>query len=186
MLMMGRTVCGFASRPPRTVYSWEREQKYNVGECVHEKNHKGSEAWHAGERTKPGLASQRVGWIEYSPGPAKGEIEVSSTLLMERSRASQPRQSKTFVEKAMEDKKSTRLCDGTPHGAAVSNFLGCSRHQQRLCRRPRCLAHLGKPQSMRADGGLRGEKDDTSLDMHIDKGKSKLRKIEADTVVLGW
>ena len=82
--------------------------------------------------------------------------------------------------------KLTHLCDGTPHGAAVSNFLGCSRHQQRFCRRPRCLAHLGKPQSMRADGGLRGEKDDTSLDMHIDKGKSKLRKIEANTVVLGW
>ena len=78
--------------------------------------------------------------------------------------------------------KLTHLCDGTPHGAAVSNFLGCSRHQQRLCRRPRCLTHLGKPQSMRADGGLRGEKDDTSLDMHIDKGKLKLRKIEADTV----
>ena len=100
---MGRTVCGFVSRPPRTVYSWEREQKYNVGECVHEKKQKGSEAWHAGERTKPGLAAQRVGWIEYSPVPAKGELEVSSTLLMERSRASQPRQSKTFVEKAMED-----------------------------------------------------------------------------------
>ena len=104
MLLMGRTVCGFASRPPRTVYSWEREQKYNVGECVHEKKQKGREAWHAGERTKPGLAAQRVGWIEYSPGPAKGEIEVSSTLLMERSRASQPRQSKIFVEKAMRTK----------------------------------------------------------------------------------
>ena len=142
MLLMGRTVCGFVSRPPRTVYSLESKQKYNVSECVHEKNHKGSEAWHAGERTKPGLASQRVGWIECSPGPAKGEIESSSTLLMERSCASQPRQSKTVVEKAMEDKKSTRLCDGTPHGAAVSHFLGCSRHQQRLCRRPRCLAHL--------------------------------------------
>ena len=42
MLLMGRTVCGFVSRPPRTVYSWEREQKYNVSECVHEKNQKGS------------------------------------------------------------------------------------------------------------------------------------------------
>ena len=36
---------------------------------------------------------------------------------------------------------------------------------------------------MRADGGLRGEKEDTSLDMQIDKGKSQLRKIEAVTVV---
>jgi hypothetical protein len=61
-------------------------------------------------------------------------------------------------------------------------FLGCSRHQQRPCRRPRCLALLGKPRSMRADGGLRGEKEDTSMDMQIDRGKSRLRKIEADTV----
>jgi hypothetical protein len=90
---------------------------------------------------------------------------------MERSRASQPRQSKTFVETAMEDKKSTRLCDGTPLGAAVRYFLGCSKHQQRPCRRPRCLTQLGKPQSMRADGGLRGEKEDTSMDMQIDRGK---------------
>ena len=113
--------------------------------------------------------------IECSPGPAKGEIESSITLLLERSLASQPRRSKTFVRTEMEDKKSTPLCDGTPHGAAVSNFLGCSRHQQRLCRRPRCLAHLGKPQSMRADGGLRGEKEDTSMDMQIDRGKNEAR-----------
>ena len=121
--MMGRTVCGFASRPPRTVYSWEREQKYNVGECVHEKKQKGSEAWHAGERTKPGLAAQRVGWIEYSPGPAKGEIEVSGTLLMERSRASQPRQSKTFVEKAMVRTKNRRACAMAHRTAQLSAIL---------------------------------------------------------------
>ena len=121
---------------------------------MHEKKQKGSEAWHAGERTKPGLAAQRVGWIEYSPGPAKGEIEVSSTLLMERSCASQPRQSKNFVEKAMEDKKSTRLCDGTPHGAAVSNFLGCSKHQQRLCRRPRCLRSDGTGPILKLSTGI--------------------------------
>ena len=40
------------------------------------------------------------------------------------------------------------------------------------------LELLEKPASM----GARGAKEDTSSDMHIDKGKSKLRKIEADTV----
>ena len=124
MLMMGRTVCGFASRPPRTVYSWEREQKYNVGECVHEKNHKGSEAWHAGERTKPGLASQRVGSIECSPGPAKRKIERQQRTPNGACVPASHRRSETFVETAMEDKHSTRLCNGTPLGAAVSHFLG--------------------------------------------------------------
>ena len=40
MLLMRCTICGFASRPSRTVYSWEREQKYNVSECVYEKTRK--------------------------------------------------------------------------------------------------------------------------------------------------
>ena len=40
------------------------------------------------------------------------------------------------------------------------------------------LELLERPASM----GARGEKEDTSSDVHIDKGKSKLRKIEADTV----
>ena len=38
---------------------------------------------------------------------------------------------------------------------------------------------------MRAGGGLRGEKEDTSIDMQIDRGKSQLRKIKADTVAVG-
>ena len=120
MLLMGRTVCGFVSRPPRIVYSWEREQKYNVGECVHEKNHKGSEAWHAGERTKPGLASQRVGWIECSPGPAKakdGEQQHTPNGAL----ACQPASSKQNFCRRRWRTAIRRACamDGTPLGAAV-------------------------------------------------------------------